>query len=130
MDTSTCTVLCSLAGIDTGFNMSNLNLLPGDRDTLLAIGPTVPDTDVSHFRETDLRDSPLLPEQLIARKRSLDEFRTEQRSCPEKGSQRFAKQIPVFMVLNSRSVAKPDVSAALYADLKSKNVDICCISET
>ena len=34
------------------------------------------------------------------------------------------------MVLNARSVAKPDASAALYADLKSKNVDVCCISET
>ena len=41
-----------------------------------------------------------------------------------------AKQIPVFMVLNARSVAKPDACAALYVDLKSKNVDICCISET
>ena len=41
-----------------------------------------------------------------------------------------AKQIPVFMVLNSRSVAKPDACAALYADWKSKNVDVCCVSET
>ena len=44
--------------------MSNLNLLPGD--TLLAIGSTVPDTDVSDFSETGHRDSPLLPKQLIA----------------------------------------------------------------
>ena len=34
------------------------------------------------------------------------------------------------MVLNARPVAKPDACAALYADLKSKNVDLCCISET
>ena len=34
-----------------------------------------------------------------------------------------------IMVLNARSVAKPDVCTALYADLKSKNVDVCCISE-
>ena len=34
------------------------------------------------------------------------------------------------MVLNARSVPKPDACAALYADLKSKNVDVCCITET
>jgi hypothetical protein len=34
------------------------------------------------------------------------------------------------MVLNARSLAKPDAYAALYADIKSKNIDICCISET
>ena len=49
----------------------------------------------------------------------------------EKSGPSVLKQIPVFMVLNARSVAKPDASVALlHADLKSKNVDICCISET
>ena len=47
--------------------------------------------------------------------------------CAEISGPSVAKQIPVFMVLNARSVAKPDASAALYADLKSKNVDVCCI---
>ena len=47
----------------------------------------------------------------------------------EKSGPSVAKQIPVFVVLNARSAAKPDASAALYADLKSKNVDVCCITE-
>ena len=84
MDISTCAVLCSLAGIDSEYNISNLNLLPSD--TLLAMSLIVPDTDISDSSETDLRDSHLLPEQLIALKPSLDEFRTEQQSCPETGT--------------------------------------------
>ena len=64
MDISTCAVLCSLAGIDTEYNMSNLNLLPSD--TLLAISLIAPDTDISDSSETDIHDSHLLPEQLVA----------------------------------------------------------------
>lgn len=64
--------------------MSNLNLLPSD--TLLAMSSIVPDTEVSDSSETDLRDSHLLREQLIALKPSLDEFPTEQQSCPETGT--------------------------------------------
>ena len=33
------------------------------------------------------------------------------------------------MLLNARSIAKPDACAALYADLRNKNIDVCCISE-
>ena len=40
------------------------------------------------------------------------------------------KQIPRCAVLNARSLAKPDACPALYADLKSNNIDVCCISET
>ena len=46
----------------------------------------VPDTDVSESSEADLHDSHLLPEQLIALKPSLNEFHTEQQSCPETGT--------------------------------------------
>ena len=84
IDISTSAVLSSLAGIDTEYNMSNLNLLPSD--TLLAMSSIIPDTDVSDSSETGLRDSHLLPEQLIALKPSLDEFRTEQQSCSETGT--------------------------------------------
>ena len=72
-----------LKGIDTEYNMSNLNLLPSD--TLLAMSSIVPDTDIGDSSETNLCDSHLLPEQLIALK-PLDEFRTEQQSCPETGT--------------------------------------------
>lgn len=64
--------------------MSNLNLLPSD--TLLAMSSIVPDTEVSDSSETDLRDSHLLREQLIALKPSLDKFPTQQQSCPETGT--------------------------------------------
>ena len=48
----------------------------------------------------------------------------------QKSGPSVTKQIPSFMVLNARSLAKPDACAALYTDLKSKNIDVCCISET
>ena len=34
------------------------------------------------------------------------------------------------MVINARSLAKPDAAPALYAELHSKKVDICFVSET
>ena len=38
--------------------------------------------------------------------------------------------IPSCMVINARSVAKADAAPALHAELHSKNIDICFISET
>ena len=38
--------------------------------------------------------------------------------------------IPRCLVLNARSLVKPDALPALYADLKCNDIDICCISET
>ena len=38
--------------------------------------------------------------------------------------------IPCFLVLNARSIVKPDAFPALCADIMSNNIDICCISET
>ena len=40
------------------------------------------------------------------------------------------RQIPQCLVLNARSMAKPDAFPALYADIKSNNIDVCCLSET
>jgi hypothetical protein len=40
------------------------------------------------------------------------------------------QQIPQCLVLNARSIVKPDAFPALYADIKSNNIDVCCISET
>ena len=38
--------------------------------------------------------------------------------------------IPKCMVINARSLVKPDAAAALYCDLKSNETDICLVSET
>ena len=40
------------------------------------------------------------------------------------------KQIPRCAVLNARFLAKPEACRTLYPDLKSNNIDVCCISET
>ena len=40
------------------------------------------------------------------------------------------QQIPQCLVLCARSIVKPDTFSALYADIKTNNIDICCISET
>ena len=40
------------------------------------------------------------------------------------------QQIPQCLVLNARSIVKPDAFSALYAGIKSNNIDIFCISET
>ncbi len=40
------------------------------------------------------------------------------------------QEIPQCLVLNARSIIKPDAFPALYADIKTNNIDICCISET
>ena len=40
------------------------------------------------------------------------------------------KQIPQCFVVNARSIVKPDAYPALYAELNSNNIDLCCISET
>ena len=40
------------------------------------------------------------------------------------------QQIPQCLVLNARSIVKPDAFSALFADIKTNNIDICCISET
>ncbi len=37
------------------------------------------------------------------------------------------KIIPNVLVLNARSLAKPDTLPALYAELTSKNIDICVV---
>ena len=34
------------------------------------------------------------------------------------------------MVINARSLAKPDAASALHAELHSNNIDICFVSET
>ena len=36
------------------------------------------------------------------------------------------QQIPQCLVLNARSIVKADAFSALYADIKSDNIDICC----
>ena len=38
--------------------------------------------------------------------------------------------VPKCMVLNARSLAKPNATPALYAELKSNNIDICFVSES
>ena len=40
------------------------------------------------------------------------------------------QQSPQCLVLNARSTVKPDAFSALCADVKTNNIDICCISET
>lgn len=40
------------------------------------------------------------------------------------------KIVPKCMVLNARSLAKPDAASALYAELTSNLIDICFVSET
>ena len=40
------------------------------------------------------------------------------------------KIIPKCMVINARSLAKPDAASALHAELRSNNIDICFVSET
>ena len=40
------------------------------------------------------------------------------------------QQIPQCLVLNARSIVMPDAFSALCADVKTNNIDICCISET
>ena len=39
-------------------------------------------------------------------------------------------QIRQCLVFNARSIVKADAYPALYAELKSNNIDVCCISET
>lgn len=41
-----------------------------------------------------------------------------------------AKITPKIMVINVRSIVKTDAAPALHAELQSKNVDICIITET
>ena len=40
------------------------------------------------------------------------------------------QQILQCLVLKARSIIKPDAFSALYADIKTNDIDICCISET
>ena len=40
------------------------------------------------------------------------------------------KPIPQCFVVNARSIVKPDVYPALYAEQNCHNIDLCCISET
>ena len=40
------------------------------------------------------------------------------------------KIIAMCMVINARSLAKPDAASALHAELHSNNIDICFVSET
>jgi hypothetical protein len=77
-----------------------------------------------------------IPVQISARK-----FSTK-RSKPRHASRNLIKvkiigretskprQIPKCLVLNARSLVKPDVYPALYAELNSNNIDLCFISET
>ena len=41
-----------------------------------------------------------------------------------------SKITPRCLIINARSVAKPDVASALNAEIGTNNVDICIISET
>lgn len=47
-----------------------------------------------------------------------------------KASPSLPSLIPRCLVLNARSIVKPDALPALYADLTCNNIDVCCISET
>ena len=40
------------------------------------------------------------------------------------------KAIPKCLVINARSLAKPDALSALYTEIISINIDICFVSET
>ena len=40
------------------------------------------------------------------------------------------KIIPKCLVMNARSLAKPDALPALHCELKTQKADICCVSET
>ena len=40
------------------------------------------------------------------------------------------RQIPKCLVLNARSLVKPDAYSALRAEINSNNIDLCFISET
>ena len=40
------------------------------------------------------------------------------------------KAIPKCLVINARSLAKPDAPSALYTGMISTNIDICFVSET
>ena len=40
------------------------------------------------------------------------------------------KIIPHCMIINARSLAKPDAASALHAELHSNKIDICFVSET
>ena len=40
------------------------------------------------------------------------------------------KIIPKCLVMNARSLAKPDTLPALHCELKTQKADICCVSET
>ena len=40
------------------------------------------------------------------------------------------KIIPHCMIINARSLAKPDTASALHAELHSNKIDICFVSET
>ena len=42
----------------------------------------------------------------------------------------ISKLVPKCVVMNARSLAKPDVAPALYAELKSNNIDVCFVSES
>ena len=40
------------------------------------------------------------------------------------------KAIPKCLVINARSLAKPDAPSAFYTEMISTNIDICFVSET
>ena len=40
------------------------------------------------------------------------------------------KAIPKCLVINARSLAKPDAPSALYTEMISNNIDICFVLET
>ena len=40
------------------------------------------------------------------------------------------KAIPKYLVINARSLAKPNAPSAFYTEMISNNIDICCVSET
>ena len=41
-----------------------------------------------------------------------------------------AKIVPRCLILNARSIVRPNAVPALHAELIAKNIDICFISET
>ena len=65
-----------------------------------------------------------------SRQRPLYSYRNLSRVNVTRQGPSKPKQIPQCLVLNARSIVKPDAYPALYAELKSNNIDVCCISET
>ena len=60
-------------------------------------------------------------------KRNADNLITVKLSKP---GPLVSKIIPKCLVINARSLAKPDAASALNVEISTNNIDICLISET